>query len=212
MNPALLDRLKARWSSLTSACRDDLAADRRFDGLVASYGEPHRAYHTLAHLDFVFAMLDTHAAGAREPDRLAFACWYHDVIYDPRASDNEARSADRATAELTALGVKPTLVMRIDRLIRATAAHQSAEADADDALFLDADFSVLGAPPETYAAYVKGVRFEYAHVDDAGWRAGRGGFLRKALAAERLFRTDVFEAAYGAQAKANIAAELEALG
>ncbi len=211
MSAALLRRLKARWSSLMAACRDEIGSDRCFDGIVASYSEPHRAYHTLEHLDFVFAMLDAHAGKAKEPARLAFACWYHDIIYDPRASDNEVRSADRATAELTGIGVRPDLVARIDRLIRATAAHQSAEGDADDALFLDADFSILGATPKAYAAYVKGVRLEYAHVDDAGWRAGRGAFLRKALTADRLFRTDVFEAAYGAQAKANVAAELAAL-
>ncbi|MFT3808912.1 MAG: hypothetical protein QM698_03275 [Micropepsaceae bacterium] len=212
MMKALIDRLRARWFSLTSSCRDDNGSDRCIEGLIASYSEPHRAYHTLAHLDFVFAMLDAHAAKAREPARLAFACWYHDVIYDPRAADNEARSAERATEELTAIGVMPDVVKRIDRLIRATATHQTADADSDDALFLDADFSILGAAPEIYAAYVKGVRFEYGHVDDAGWKAGRGAFLKKALAAGRLFRTDVFETAYGAQARANVTAELKALG
>lgn len=81
----------------------------------------------------------------------------------------------------------------------------------DDSTFLDADFAILGAPPETYRAYVAGARFEYAHVDEAAWRAGRGAFLSGALAAPRLFRTDGFEDAYGAQARINVAAELKAL-
>lgn len=208
---ALIRRLKDRWISLTAASRDDLGCERCFDGLVASYSEPHRAYHTLTHLEFVFAMLDRHVVGLREKGWLAFACWYHDVIYDPRAKDNEDRSAVRAAEEMLSIGVLPEVVARAASLIRATAHHQTAQADADDALFLDADFSILGAAPEAYRTYVDGVRYEYGHVDEAGWRAGRGAFLKQALAAPRLFRTEVFERAYGAQARANAAAELTAL-
>lgn len=208
---ALIRRLKERWIGLTAASRDDAGCERCFDGLVASYTEPHRAYHTLVHLDAVFAMLDRHVPHLGDKSWLEFACWYHDVVYDPRAKDNEDRSAVRASVELLSIGVLPDVVARVAALIRATAHHQSAEADADDALFLDADFSILGAPPEAYRAYVQGVRFEYAHVDDAGWRAGRGAFLKGALAAPRIFRTDAFETAYGAQARSNAAAELAAL-
>lgn len=209
-DPACLARLRARWRDHTAGL-DARRADAAFDGIVAAYSEPHRAYHTLAHLDFLFARLDEHAGDAAEPARLAFAAWYHDIIYDTARSDNEARSAERAETELAALGLEAGLVARIAALIRATAAHQAGGSDRDDALFLDADFAILGADPETYRRYAAEVRREYARLDDATWRAGRGAFLRKALTQTRFFLTDRFEATYGAAARANIAAELAAL-
>ncbi len=209
--PGLADRLKRRWREHTAGY-DQARAEGLFQGILAAYSEPHRAYHTLTHLDFLFARLDEHGGDAGEPLRPAFAAWYHDVIYDPLAADNEARSAERAERELEGLGVEAALIARIARLIRATAAHQAGGSDGDDAVFLDADFAILGADGEAYAAYVAGVRREYARFDDAAWRAGRSGFLKAALSRPRIFLTDRFEAAYGAQARANIAGELAELG
>ena len=76
---------------------------------------------------------------------------------------------------------------------------------------LCADFAILGAPEDEYRQYVTDVRAEYAHVDDAGWKAGRGAFLKRIAAAPRIFRTGIFEGEYAEQARANIAAELERL-
>lgn len=56
--------------------------------------EPHRHYHTLKH---VKEMLRHYDGSSRE---LIAAIWLHDIIYDPRASDNEERSADQARADL----------------------------------------------------------------------------------------------------------------
>ncbi len=208
----LIDRLHARWrTDLEALGLSPDSGEVAFAGIVSSYTEPHRAYHTLEHLDFLFARLDAHTSRGDAWPRLAFAGWYHDVIYDPQAGDNEARSADRAVAELGALGVAQPLRDRIAALILATASHAKGRADHDDDIFLDADFAILGADPERYRRYVAGVRFEYSVFDDAAWRKGRGAFLRCALAQARFFRTDIFEQAYGAQARANIAAELAAL-
>lgn len=204
--------LHARWRSDLEVLklRPD-RAEAAFAGIVRSYTEPHRTYHTLEHLHFLFARLDAHASRGDVWPRLAFSGWYHDVIYDPQARDNETRSADRAVAELAALGVAQPVLDRIAALILATASHAKGGVDQDNDIFLDADFVILGAAPERYRRHVNGVRFEYRALDDAAWRNGRSAFLRGALTQARFFRTDVFEQAYGAQARANIAAELTAL-
>ena len=81
----------------------------------------------------------------------------------------------------------------------------------DAPIFLDADFAILGAPDAAYRQYVADVRAEYAHVDDAGWKTGRGAFLKKTLASPRIFRTGIFEGEYADQARKNIAWELQEL-
>jgi predicted metal-dependent HD superfamily phosphohydrolase len=194
------DRLRRRWQA---DMMDLGAASALFDDLCARYSEPHRHYHTLIHLDALFTALEPHAL--RHKQAVHFAAWYHDVIYDTARSDNEERSAALARDALGQLGFAD--IARVEHMILATKSHTAPPADEDEALFLDADFSILGAPPARYAAYVAEVRAEYGWLPDEGWRAGRIAFLMKTSEAARLFHTDAFENRLGAQARANIAWE-----
>ena len=211
---ANIEGLKARWRTHVQML-GNFSADlvgRTFENLCASYSEPQRHYHTLAHLTSLFDCLEQHAEEIGDPARVAFAAWYHDIVYDPRRSDNEAKSAERAIKELDALGADSALRSHVVQLILATKNHAAGGRDYDDDVFLDADLAILGAPETEYRRYVSDVRAEYAHVDDAGWRQGRGAFLKKIAAAPRIFRTGVFEGEYADQARANIAWELSQLG
>lgn len=207
------DALKARWRTHVQMLGNFHAeiVGRTFDNLCASYSEPNRRYHTLAHLTALFECLELHADEIGEPARLAFAAWYHDAVYDPRRSDNEAKSAERAMKELDNLGASSDIRSRVVQLILATKNHMAGGRDYDDEIFLDADFAILGAPEETYRQYLRDVRAEYGHVGDADWKSGRGAFLKKIAAAPRIFRTGIFEGAYAEQARKNIAWELATL-
>jgi len=208
-----IEGLKARWRTHVQML-GNFSADvvgRTFDNLCASYSEPHRRYHTLAHLVTLFDCLEHHGEEIGDPARLAFATWYHDVVYDPRRTDNEAKSAERAMKELEDLGATGELRSHVVQLILATKDHMGGGRDYDDDVFLDADFSILGAPENDYRNYVAGVRAEYSHLSDEDWKRGRGGFLERVTAAPRIFRTGIFEGEYAAQARANIAWELNGL-
>jgi len=100
---------------------------------------------------------------------------------------------------------------RVNRLIRATAKHQDGGFDIDDALFLDADFSILGAPAEIYDGYVLAIRKEYRFVPKAVFSSGRAEFLRNALEQDRIFHTDYFEHKYGRPARENMKRELTSI-
>ena len=80
----------------------------------------------------------------------------------------------------------------------------------DEAALCDADLAVLAADPATYAAYAAGVRAEYAHIDEAGWRTGRAAVLRAFLERPVLFHTAAM-AGRDAAAHADLAAELATL-
>lgn len=209
----MIDALKARWRTHVQMLGNFNAeiVGRTFDNLCKSYSEPHRRYHTLAHLTQLFDCLETHGEEIGDGPRVAFACWYHDIVYDPRRQDNEAKSAERAMKELDDLGADGALKSHVVQLILATKNHAQGGRDYDDDIFLDADFSILGAPEAAYREYAANVRAEYAHVDDAGWKAGRGAFLKKTAGAPRIFRTGIFEGEYAEQARKNIAWELKEL-
>ena len=209
----MIDALKARWRTHVQMLGNFNAeiVGRTFERLCASYSEPHRRYHTLAHLTQLFDTLETHGEEIGDGPRVAFACWYHDIVYDPRRQDNEAKSAERAMKELDDLGADAKLKSHVVQLILATKDHTVGGRDYDDDIFLDADFSILGAPEAAYREYAANVRAEYAHVDAQGWKAGRGAFLKKLAAAPRIFRTGIFEGEYAEQARKNIAWELTEL-
>ena len=214
MSTQRMSRLRAHWRTHVTAISafDAGASNKIFDALCASYSEPQRHYHTLDHVIALFDCLEEQADEIGDPSRLAFAVWYHDAIYVPEAKDNEERSAERAAKELKALGAHPLMVDRVAKLILATKNHQGATGgDYNDDVFLDADFAILGAPPEEYAAYLTGIREEYAHLSDEEWKKGRGAFLERIVTAPRIFRTGVFEGAYAKQARLNIKGELRTL-
>ena len=200
----------ARWRTDLSAAglKPDDGLGRK---LIARHGQRWRRYHGLSHLRFLLNEIEALRAEITDLPRLIFTTWFHDAIYISWRKDNEARSADWSETALGVLGASDALIGKVSQLIRQTANHAEGGADHDDNLFLDMDCAILGAPPEIYERYAKGVRAEYWWVPPKRYRAGRKAFLQSQLRREPLFLTDVFEAKYGAQARANIQEELDRL-
>jgi predicted metal-dependent HD superfamily phosphohydrolase len=192
-------------------CFDANLSQKFFDALCTDYSQPPRAYHTLDHLIQIFNALEQHAEKTRDPLRLAFAAWYHDVLYDPQAKDNEERSAARAETELKQMTADPQLPGRVAKLILATKSHHQGADDADGDLFLDIDYAILGSVPAAYQTYAAQIRREYGHLTDEQWRAGRSAFLKTASERTPAFRTTLFETLYGTTARANMHQELRDL-
>ena len=211
--------IRAAWRHIAGNHHDGY-----IDDVLVRYAEPHRHYHTATHIMFVLRHLHdvARASGVPLSSEVTAGAVYHDAIYDARADDNEAHSADLAVADLTAVGWSPDRCRLVATLINATAGHLSDTwhtaddspdvADVTDtAMLLDADLAILGSDPGAYQAYVNGVRTEYSHVDDAQWRIGRGGVLQRFCQRRRLFITEFMHTTYEHRARANIEAELAAL-
>lgn len=179
--------------------------------LAAMYGEPHRRYHTLAHVEALLRWLRHWHALAREPRLIEAAIWFHDAVYDPQRNDNEARSAVLARAELAALGWAADDIERVAALVLATQHHDADADDTDAWLFLDLDLSVLAQGAAHYAAYRAGVRAEYGWVDEPRFRVGRAAVLRSFVERAAIYRTPELHAAWETAARANLLAELNSL-
>ena len=183
-------------------------AARLFADVITRYKEPHRAYHNLQHLQEIFEKFEWIKDKLGDADAVALALFYHDIIYDPRRADNEAKSAAYAARHLQAAGLHAAFIGKIQKMILATKDHTVRTGDDDLVYMLDIDMSILAAPAERYAQYLQQVRQEYAHLDDAAFYAARcDRFLRPTLKAP-IFKTRFFKEKYQAAAQANLTREL----
>lgn len=173
------------------------------DEIVTSYSEPHRHYHTLVHLEQLFAALERVGC---DDVAVLWSVWYHDIVYRPSRADNEAKSARIAEQRLQVVGLGADLIAQISSFIEATEHHQT-----DDALcqlFLDADMAILGVSAAEYQRYTQQVAKEFKRVPKFLYRRGRKAFVKKVLAEETIFKTPEFKRDFEAQARQNLNWEL----
>lgn len=203
--------LDARWQQLWLRAGATMLAAPLGARLLAAWSEPQRTYHTVEHLNDCLAKLDEFRGLARQPDEIELALWFHDAIYDPRAHDNERRSADWAMQELSDADL-PALAARVSALVMLTRHEAESCADDGDAqLLIDIDLSILGAEAERFDRYEKEVRREYAFVPEPQFRQGRSRILQRFLQQSRLYLTAAFFERYEARARANLQRSLVAL-
>jgi predicted metal-dependent HD superfamily phosphohydrolase len=183
--------------------------------LVRRYAEPHRRYHTTAHVEAVVRDASWLAGelglGADDRALVVLGACAHDVVYDARPGVDERASAEWARRQLAASGVASAAIERVVRLVLATAEHAADDGDLAAAVLLDADLAILGAEPGEYARYAAAVRQEYASATDDEWRVGRGRVLASLLERDPLFRTAPAQARWAAGAQRNMTGELARL-
>ena len=160
------------WNSL-NASGDGSALMQR---LASAYEEPHRKYHTIQHLSECLFLVENNLDLAVESAEVEIALWFHDAIYNVKASDNEARSADWAEASLREAGVGQERIDRIRQHILATR-HAALPEGQDQMLLVDIDLSILGAPRPRFEEYETQVRAEYGWVPGFLFRRKRRDIL-----------------------------------
>lgn len=169
--------------------------------LLARYEERHRAYHDFQHVLQCLAWAASIRSQLRAPFEVELAVWYHDAIYQPRASDNEERSAQLAATALQSL--PRATVASIVELIRATD-HRASPVDRDAQFLVDIDLAILGSPIEAFDAYETAIRREYRWVPGPLYRCKRREVLQAFLDRPRIFHTQHFHALFEAAARANL--------
>ncbi|VTU24417.1 HD domain-containing protein [Variovorax sp. RA8] len=197
------DARRSAWADAWDVLGVEAPDAALLDALLAHYSEPHRAYHTLQHLDECLESLALERSHARRPAEIALALWFHDAIYDIHRHDNEERSADWAQQALRDAGVEADAVQRVHALVLATR-HQAQPEEADARLLVDIDLSILGAPAPRFAEYEQQIRFEYAHVPPGVFEPRRRQILGSFLARDPLYLTPSIRARLEAQARVNL--------
>lgn len=214
MNPpqerSAVQRLQAYWTRSCPALPAAVSAPL-FERVLTGWSEPQRAYHTPQHLLEALDLLDAWHGAQDWPQAVALALFFHDLVYDPRRSDNEELSAQLAQQMLAQMQAAPEEVQAITALIDVTR-HAATPRTEDEKLIVDIDLAILGAAPQRYAQYQAQVRQEYAHVPEPLFLRGRLAVLEAFLrAGADLYHTPRGRSAFAAAAARNLTAEVAQL-
>lgn len=193
---------------LTAFAVENTVAHNLWQNLQSHYNEPHRHYHNLSHIKALHSHFDSVKPFLKNPHAVELAIFYHDVIYDPKQSDNEMQSVKFLQNQLAEFLPK-SLLNEVGGLILATQKHTLTDVENSDmAYFLDMDLAILGSEKAVYQNYAQAIRQEYAHFADNDYRQGRSAVLKAFLQRPKLFFSQVFFDKYENVARQNIQAEI----
>ena len=179
--------------------------------LTAAYGEPQRKYHTVQHLSECLTLVQQNLDLAIEPAEVEISLWFHDAIYDVKASDNEEKSAKWAEQELTVAGVAKERIERVKDHILATR-HAALPEGQDQMLLVDIDLAILGAERPRFVEYEAQVREEYGWVPGFLFRRKRREVLLEFLERQPIYNTSKLREALEKEARSNLAYSIRQLG
>jgi predicted metal-dependent HD superfamily phosphohydrolase len=199
-----------RWLALLHTAGAVWDASGWFDRLAKAYSEPQRHYHNHQHIAECLAEFDEARHLAQQPAAVELALWFHDAVYDPKAGDNEEQSAALAKRCLGECGITSPLGETVARLVMVTK-HHDMGTDADAAVMVDVDLSILGRDEKRFFEYEEQIRREYAWVPAAVFGPKRAEILQGFLARKRIFITDWFRDKYEQHARRNLEASIHRL-
>ncbi|MDH0031948.1 MULTISPECIES: metal-dependent hydrolase [unclassified Acinetobacter] len=170
--------------------------------LISAYSEKQRAYHTVQHLYECLTLLESVKPYLNDAHAVALALWFHDAVYDPKAKDNELKSAE-LFEQCLAADLSDQTVIKIKQWILATQKHAPTD-ELDLQFLLDIDLAILASSPARFVAYEQQIQQEYVWVDPEIYSVKRKEVLRYFYQTEPLYQTEYFQQNFELQAKQNL--------
>lgn len=170
--------------------------------LLSAYIEPQRHYHTVQHIVECIQLFHQIKHQLQDPIAVELAIWFHDVIYDPKASDNEEQSAELMQKLCTEI-VDQAQIHKVYWWIVATKKHQPS-LDSDLNYLLDIDLAILGNDSKRFAEYEQQIQQEYSWVEPNTYKTKRAEVLHYFYAMYPLYQTEYFRENFEKKAKYNL--------
>ncbi len=174
------------------------------------YSSAGRYYHNATHINDGLVELDSVRDLTAKPEEVEVAWYFHDVVYDSKAKDNEEKSAELARKVLADSGVNLERISRVGNLVLATK-HLIVPTKRDAQVLVDIDLSILGKSGEVFDEYESNIRKEYSWVPEDQFRAGRKAVLRAFSKRPILYSTEFFRDKYEDKARENLARSINQL-
>ena len=195
------DRFRLLWRR----CLIESAADEStviHQNLIDSYSEAHRYYHTLSHIAHCLSLFDKIRAELQNPEAVELAIWFHDVVYQPGAINNEQLSADQFMAISKGI-FDDRLRTEVYQHIMATLHDGSEFENADTNYVLDIDLSSFGRPWPEFIQDSDNLRLEMENLPDDVFYKRQNAFQDKLFSRPRFFKSEYFYNHFEAQARQN---------
>ena len=202
-------RFIALWDRCQGAGSTGSDAHDVYAEIQAYYSEAGRHYHTPKHIEHCLRQFDLASSEMDDPDAVEMAIWFHDLVYDTTADDNELRSA-RRFVELSDESMDSEFKTKVYELIMATAPPRQPKSK-DEKFMLDIDLSSFGLPWEDFVRDSTAVRQESARLSDAEFFPGQRAFLESLISREHFYFTDFFRSRIEDTARSNIRRHLDSL-
>ncbi|MDH3694656.1 MAG: hypothetical protein OER96_08815 [Gammaproteobacteria bacterium] len=203
---------KKRFIELWERCAKsgvDAHAIDVFNRLQEFYKQDHRFYHTPQHVQHCLNQVDLAEGELSDADAVELAIWFHDVIYDPQARDNEWQSTEwfRQCAD----GILSSeLIEQVVRLILVTQ-HKNPPAKDDERFTVDVDLSGFALPWAEFIEESDAVRNEFSHQTDNDYAQRQIPFLQQLLNRDSIYSTEFFQKRYELEARENITRKIQIL-
>ena len=206
------ERFKNAWcicaNDASDACAAQACEIHAF--LLEQYESVGRFYHTLNHIQQCLTQLDAAIPKAALTEeavaKVEVAIWFHDAIYEPGSSQNEALSAELFEKKAESFSNKE-VVRDISRSIVETN-HRHSPSSELSKWVVDLDLSGMGLSNEKFQNDGEFVRKELTHLSDQEYVDSQIKFFKGLLARERIYHTDYFYNQYEQPARQNIQTQL----
>ena len=197
-----------RFIQLWLRCAGDAQTARRvFRVLHDHYSQRWRRYHTGAHVVQCMKHFDLASHLMDNPDAVEMALWFHDVVYDAQASDNEQNSAE-LFMELSENIFDDAFRRQVYGLIMITE-HCDPPGRGDACYMVDIDLSSFGLPWDEFEADSRNVRAEFLHLNEENYNSRQFKFLKRLMDRPSFYNSDFFRTRCERQARANLTRRLK---
>lgn len=169
-----------RFKGLWKRIKCDGEANNAYKNLMNKYSESHRYYHTILHITNGLNEIWNRAIDDEKYnlDKVEFAWWYHDSIYDKQSRVNEMRSAIYAKSVCEKCLLEDSFTNAIYELIIDTA-HNRIPNTYDGKFICDIDLLIFTADKNIFNEYENNIRKEYSWVDNNVYLIARKNILNK---------------------------------
>jgi predicted metal-dependent HD superfamily phosphohydrolase len=172
--------------------------------LFDAYCDKSRHYHGLNHLRQCFTVYDQQKPQEIDAGAVELALWYHDIVYNSRAKDNEVQSAEIAEARVRHLIRLPQETASLVRDLVLATCHTAQQTTRNAQVVVDVDLSILASDETTFLAYEKDIRLEYNWVPEPMYREGRLRVLQGFLNRPTIYNTPEFQKRFESAARVNL--------
>ena len=207
-----IEEISKKWMEFTNKyCNKSIIINDILRNILSRYNSSKRHYHNLNHIDKMQGSAEKLKNSVTNFDRVFFAIWFHDIVYNPLKNNNEEESAKFAKSQLKKINY-PDFEIVAEMIVRTKNHFFHAENESPELqLLLDCDLETMGSKPEIYLINTLNIRKEYNFYPDIIFNKGRTAVLKKFLECDSIYRTEYFKEKYENQARINIADELKTI-